>query len=346
MRICFLIGDYVPHQVLSIETLVEKYNVHALAYHVGRYVTGVPELRNFSTHQYKSQSKQDILEAIKSFQPDIIVTAGWFIPEYNWLSKQLRKNSSIPIVAMSDTPWYGTLKQKINALISPFHIKKMFTHIWVAGIRQYDYARKLGFANEQIIFNSLSANNLIFHQVDIEKKKTHYPKNFLYIGRYTEIKGLRNLLDAWSGVTDKKGWTFTLVGAGEMGAELRSDSCFIVKDYMSQDLLLAEMQDAGCFVLPSLHEPWALVLHEAAAAGLPILCTETCGAAPHFVIDDFNGFRVNNNDVVDLKHKIEMIINSTEDELLAFSYRSRKLSQSITPELQSASIMQLLYDKN
>lgn len=344
MKVCYLIGDYVPHQVLSIKTLIEKMDAKVLAFHVGRYVKETPkDFNNFSTYHFQSLPKEQILEKIMQFSTDIIVTSGWMIPEYNWICKKLKKNMDFPIVAMSDTPWYGTWKQKINSLISPFHTKKSFTHIWVAGIRQYDYARKLGFTNEQIIFNSLSADTGIFHQADIKSKTYNYPKNFLYIGRYTEVKGLRNLINAWTSIKEKKGWTFTLIGAGDMAEELRSNKNFIVKEYMSQEKILEEMKLSGCFVLPSLKEPWALVIHEATAAGLPILCTETCGAAPHFVINNYNGYRIQDNSIEDLKEKLERIIHMDKMVLLEYGERSRKLSQSINPEIQMASLLQLIY---
>lgn len=347
MRFVFLIIDYVPHQVLSIKNLINNFDAEVLAFHVGRFNSYIPAyLNNFTTQNYKSLSKQEKLKAIKTFNPDVVVTAGWMIPEYNWLCRKIKQTMNIPIVAMSDTPWYGTWRQRVNAILSPFYVKKMFTHIWVAGIRQYDYARKLGFSNQQIIFNSLSADTEVFEKVNIEAKTTCYPKIFLFIGRYTEIKGLRNLIKAWSAIKDKKGWKFTLIGAGEMKDELINSGQFIVKDYMPQELLLDEMQHSGCFVLPSLHEPWALVIHEAASAGLPILCTETCGAAPHFVINGYNGYRIKDNSVEDLKLKLEKIINTDKSDLLKYSYRSRELSISINPEIQTASLMQLVYENS
>lgn len=343
MKICFLVGDYVPYQVLLIKELTERNDVTILAFHVGRFVTETPKnLRNFSTQQYDSLSKNEILEKITMFTPDIMVTAGWMIPEYNWICRNLKKSTKTPIVAMSDTPWYNTLKQNINALISPFHVRKSFTHLWVAGIYQYDYARKLGFKNDEIIFNCLSADLNLFKSIDIQQKAASYPKNFLYIGRYTEVKGLVNLMEAWDAIEDKKGWTFTLVGSGNMKDQLIESGNFIVKDYMSQQLLLSEMQNSGCFVLPSLKEPWALVIHEAAAAGLPIICTKTCGAAPHFVIDNFNGFKVENDSVHDLKKAMQTIIEKTSQELTNFSCNSRKLSTSITPEKSIGQLLQIV----
>jgi len=42
------------------------------------------------------------------------------------------------------------------------------------------------------------------------------------------------------------------------------------------------LENSGCFILPSRYEPWALVIHEAACAGLPIICTNVCGTVDHF----------------------------------------------------------------
>jgi len=346
MRAIFLIIDYVPHQVISIRTLMEKENADVLAFHVGRYKKEIPELGSkFKTFQYKSISFLAMLDLIRNFNADVIITAGWMIPDYNRICKKLKKESNIPIIALSDTPWYGTFRQKVNAFLSPYYLKKMFSHLWVAGIRQYDYARKLGFTNKQIIFGSLTANNEIFRQVNIDMKNIKYPKNFLFLGSLIELKGLRNLTKAWQSIEDTKGWTFTLVGSGALKNELAQSKEFIIKDHLQQTDLIAEMQTAGCFVLPSLHEQWAIVLHEAAVAGLPIICTETCGAAPHFVINGYNGFKIADNSVQDLKLKLQAITEKTDEELLRMSFNSRKLGENLSPELHLANLLQVIDER-
>ena len=346
MNICFLIVDYVPHQISSIKTLIGTLNTNILAFHQGRLVKEVPiNLVGLTTIQAHTLSKNQMLEKIRIFDAHIIVTAGWMFPEYTWICRKIKKTRDIPIVAMSDTPWYGTWTQKINSYISRFYLKKAFTHLWVAGIRQYDYARKLGFESEKIIFNLLSADVANFSKISIEGKKLVYPKNFIYVGRYTEIKGLRNLIKAWSSIENKKGWIFTLIGAGDMKNELEQSNQFIVKNYMTQDEIVHEMNEAGCFVLPSLHEPWAVVLHEAAIAGLPIICTETCGAAPHFVINNYNGFKIKNNSIEDLQSKLEIIINTEDSKIIEYSMRSRRLSSAINLEIHEANLRQLINAK-
>lgn len=346
MKIVFLVGSYVPHQVLSIQAIIDNYDAKIHAISVSKNFTFIPpDTTNFSTNKLEDFTKEELLKKIVDIKPDMLVVAGWMVSEYVYVAKKIKSFLNIPVVAMSDTPWYGTFRQKINTIISPFHLKKAFTHLWVAGIYQYDYARKLGFENNQIIFNNLSGNTKLFNSISLNKKEINYPKNFIYIGRYTEIKGLRNLVQAWSEIEDKNGWTFTLVGDGILKEELMQNGNFIVKDYMGQDLLINEFENAGVFVLPSLREPWALVIHEAAAAGLPIICTKTCGAAPHFVIDGFNGYKVNNNSIKDLKQKLEKIMELDDSELISYSKNSRLLSDQITPDIAAASLMQLINEK-
>lgn len=340
MKVAYLMMDYVPHQLTSMNTLVEEYKVNILSYSISEKFKYIPEKKeNFQPILFKDQPKKQVYQDILKFNPSVLVVAGWMIKDYVWIAKQIKKNTKIKVVAMSDTPWYGTLKQKINAWISPLHLKKAFDFLWVAGFRQYDYARKLGFANNQIIFNSLSADNKLFHHVEIERKKTNYPKNFLYVGRFAPEKGLNILLEAWEKIQDKQGWTLTLIGDGPLKNEFIHREDISIKDYMAHDELLMEMQNAGCFVLPSLHEPWALVIHEAACAGLPIICTEVCGAAPHFVIDKFNGFQVNKGDSQDLANKIVLLMNHTDKELIEMSNKSRVLSNRISPDITVASLL-------
>ena len=340
MKIVYLVGSYVPHQLTSMNTLVEEYKVNILSYSISEKFKYIPDKKeNFQPILFKDQPKKQVYQDILKFNPSVLVVAGWMIKDYVWIAKQIKKNTKIKVVAMSDTPWYGTLKQKINAWLSPLHLKKAFDFLWVAGYRQYDYARKLGFANNQIIFNSLSADNKLFHHVDIERKKTNYPKNFLYVGRFAPEKGLNILLEAWEKIEDKQGWTLTLIGDGPLKNEFIHREDIKIKDYMAHDELLLEMQNAGCFVLPSLHEPWALVIHEAACAGLPIICTEVCGAAPHFVIDKFNGFQVNKGDSQDLANKIVLLMNHTDKELIEMSTKSRVLSNGISPDITVASLL-------
>lgn len=342
MKAVFLIIDYVPHQELTIRKLAEENNCEILAYHVARFNKSIPEIKNFKTSLYSDSTKESIFNSIVQFKPDIVIVAGWMIKEYVWIAKKLRSSIDVPVVSYSDTQWYGTIRQKINALISPFHVRKAFSHIWVAGLYQFEYARKLGFKKENIILNSLTADVDLFRKISLESKEKKYPKNFLYIGRFSPEKGLDILVSAWNDISNKKDWTLTLIGDGILKDKFLNKDSIIVKDYMNQKELLVEIENSGCFVLPSIVEPWALVLHEAAVSGLPIICTNICGAAPHFVIDNHNGFKVDPNNLSQMKAALESIISMDDKKLLEFSIVSRELGLHITPEISINSLKQLV----
>ena len=60
--------------------------------------------------------------------------------------------------------------------------------------------------------------------------------------------------------------------------------------------LAAEYAAADVFALLSLHEPWGVVVNEAAASGLPLILSDRVGAARDLLRDGENGFLVPSGD--------------------------------------------------
>lgn len=341
MKIVFLVINYMPHQLVSIKSMIRNHQAEVHAFNYKDAHTIPAGIDNLYTYELKNFSQTGFLNKLIEINPKLLVVAGWAVTDFVWVAKQIRGKLNIPVVSYSDTQWRNSWSQKINCLISPWHLKKAFTHLWVAGIYQYEYARKLGFTKNQIIYNSLSCDTDLFQQVSLEQKQNHYPKNFLFIGRFVPVKGLDLLINAWQQIPDKRGWTLTLIGDGPLKEEFRGINDVIIKDFMSQVGLIEEIRETGCFVLPSKFEPWALVIHEASASGLPIIATDECGASPHFVISNYNGFQVQAN-VESLKNALEQIIAMEPTQLYQLSENSRKLAANITPELGAAQLMSIL----
>jgi glycosyltransferase involved in cell wall biosynthesis len=341
VRAVFLVINYMPHQVVSMKAFIKYGHAEVHAFHFKENTEPPESNRNLKTYSLTQFSRIELLDKIKNINPEIMVVAGWAVSEFVWVAKKIKQELGIPVVTYSDTQWLGTWRQRINTLISPYHLKKAFSHAWVSGIYQFEYARRLGFNKRDIIYNALSCDVELFNKVSITAKREQYPKNILFIGRFVQVKGLDLLLEAWSRIKNKNGWTLTLVGDGPMKKSFINYNDIVIKDYMPQSMLINEMQNAGCFVLPSTFEPWALVIHEAAAAGMPLVVTDKCGAAPHFVIDGYNGYRVGAN-VNSLQKGLEKIINADTHTLLNFSERSKKLSNRITPEIGSAELLSVL----
>jgi glycosyltransferase involved in cell wall biosynthesis len=94
--------------------------------------------------------------------------------------------------------------------------------------------------------------------------------------------------------------------------------------------------------VPSRKEPWGLVLHEFSAAGLPIICSDECGAAPLFIVPNYNGYMFKALDIEDLVNQMLKIINMSDDQLVRMSQKSHFLGQRITPEISAASFMSII----
>jgi glycosyltransferase involved in cell wall biosynthesis len=63
---------------------------------------------------------------------------------------------------------------------------------------------------------------------------------------------------------------------------------------------------ADVLLLPSEHEPWGVVVAEAAAAGVAIVASDVVGAAPELVQDHRNGYRFLAGDGQSLVHALRL----------------------------------------
>ena len=307
------------------------------------------KLTPFKTHELEKVefipknifSQKQLCQLALDFQPQLVYVSDRTIRLYNQTAVILRKKLGIPVIMGCDTQWYGG-KQWFNVLTSWFRHKRYFSHILVAGMRQFEYAKKLGFSNNEILWPLNSGHTELFSQSPINYSKFRQPRNFLYAGRFAKVKGLDILLEAWSQLHEKNGATLTLVGSGPLKNSLKYPEDVIILDFMEQSKLADLAGKSSCFVLPSIYEPWALVIHEFAASGLPLIVTDVCGAAPHFVINNYNGFIVKSNSVESLKLSMQKIIELPDKDLYEFALRSRELSKSITPEMVAYAINSVL----
>ena len=283
---------------------------------------------------------------ISELNPNIIFVSGWMDKDYLKAIRIYKKNG-IPIVTGIDNIWSNSIKQKMASLLFPWIKNLFFTHAWVAGPYQYEFAKKIGFNSNNIIHNCYSADLNLFNSVfkeSIESKEKKYPHKFLFVGRLEEIKGVDMLINAWENINAKdeaKDWQLTLIGDGSLKGLISKFKNVEHINFLQPEELTVEIKKYGCFVLPSRNEPWGLVLHEFAAAGFPIICSKNCGAVPMFVINNFNGYTFTPNNIEDLENQMLKIINSSDEELLKKSLFSHTMGQRITPEISAANFLSL-----
>lgn len=305
-----------------------------------------PEIQNVTYYNRSNFSTVELKKFGKDLDCNLVYVSGWMDKGYIIVAQALKKKN-IPIVAGSDTQWKGSFKQKVGSLLFPLFLKKTFNYIWVAGPSQFEYAKRLGFKNNEIIFNTLSADTNLF-QLGAEYltlKKIKYPKNFLYVGNFRTIKGTDILIEAYRRYrSELEGdWGLICVGNGELDYLLADEVDITKFDFVDQERLLEISKEAGVFILPSRFDQWGLVVHEFAAAGLPLLLSDHVGASSTFLIEGFNGFNFRSKSIQHLSEMMSKISKTPANELLKMGMNSYNISQRITPDIVAASLISVLH---
>ncbi len=119
---------------------------------------------------------------------------------------------------------------------------------------------------------------------------------FLTVCRFASEKNLVRLIRAFARYREQcnplTAWDLVLCGDGPQAAEVQdaigrtgSESVIHRPGFLQADSLSRYYAHAAAFVLPSLSEPWGLVVNEAAASGLPLLVSTRAGCSATLVPD-------------------------------------------------------------
>ena len=224
-----------------------------------------------------------------------------------------------------------------------------------SGDAHADYAAALGMPREAIVTGASVVDNAAFAAgADAARRAperwAHLPglepgvaPFFLASSRFIERKNLPALVRAYLAYRQRAEaegrvpWRLVLLGDGEGRAELERlagppDRGVVLAGFQPAAVLPAYYGLAGAFVHPATVDQWALVVNEAAAAGLPLVVSDGTGAAPHLVDEGDNGFTFPPADVGALVRALGRAAALPASERAAFGARSRALVALLTPE--------------
>jgi glycosyltransferase involved in cell wall biosynthesis len=155
------------------------------------------------------------------------------------------------------------------------------------------------------------------------------PFHFLFVGVLEERKGLDTLMTA-ARILAAQGQKFKirLVGSGSWSpSENDTKSPWLsLAGFREGEALLAEYHAAGAFVLPTREDTYAVVVHEAASCGLPLLISTGAGACHVLVEDGVSGYAILPDDAETLASRMATILGDRRLKLtLAKGARSKAL---------------------
>lgn len=269
----------------------------------------------------------ELFGRLDEFSPDVIVFPGWHVPIYTRIAFKFHNRASR--IMVTDTQWRGTFKQIWGRVVFQLARWRFFDWALVPGERQLQFVKKLGFPLHKILLGSIPANIEVFAGKDPVYKNT---RQFLFVGRLVNEKGLNLLLVAYEKYREHVAnpWKLNVVGEGYIESRGMEGVTFLGP--LSPYEVSSAMRSSSAFVLPSVFEPWAVVIQEAALSGLPIIASDECGATPHYVHNGLNGFRIKTNSTDSILKSLIAMTELSDETLGKMSSYSLGLARNQTQE--------------
>jgi glycosyltransferase involved in cell wall biosynthesis len=320
------------HQVIAVTLYGTDLDFYKLPDGVERLALNIAGSSPTLLHSlwYKVYRLWVLRRAIQSTQPDAIVS---FIVQTNVITSLALTKTGYPIIATEHcdptTISYGFIWEKLRRLTYP-NIDRIVS-VSKGVDRYFDWLPK---AKRAVIYNPLAAVFLSSSRGESRSQALSRPfssngtkQSLVAMGRLTHQKGFDLLLQAMARLKDHHPeWTLTILGEGELRAELES---------LCESLGLCDrvhlpgvvhnpyevLVQADIFVMASRFEGFGNVLIEAMACGLAVISTD-CPSGPNEIISDgVNGILVPNNDVNALAAAMDRLM-SDEGERKCLSARA------------------------
>src|SRR5581483_9267192 len=183
-----------------------------------------------------------------------------------------------------------------------------------AYVKQIEASTKPVFIAPNAVDNQHFSESAEFARADASRTRAKFalpPRYFLFVGRLLKSKGVLELVEAYGSLSDKLRSELGLVFAGDgpSRTELESRSRLIspgtvhFAGFVHRDELAGYYALADCLVFPTHSDTWGLVVNEAMACGLPLICSKIAGCAADLV--KTNGLTTPPGDVQQLARAME-----------------------------------------
>jgi glycosyltransferase involved in cell wall biosynthesis len=298
---------------------------------LSRLAVGSGFRTRFDTYLYVPKR---LLRPLVKFAPDVVVAGGggiWSSPA-NIAALAARHRHGWGFV-----PWWGSFSRPHptlpRRLAEPWVRTFMRTSdAWlVYGSRQARDVVELGADRDRVVVAPITP--LLPEAPVRDRAPTAGMTRYLFVGRLIERKGLDVLLDAFSRVD---GGELLIAGDGPLRpmveAAAARDPRIRLIGHVEGEALATAYRDADVLVVPSLYEPWGLVVHEGLAYGLPVIATDQVGAAEDLIERDVNGYVPTAGSADELRDAMSVIARWTPERYEEGSRRSAERLASFSVE--------------
>jgi glycosyltransferase involved in cell wall biosynthesis len=323
---------------------------------------------NLEEHQYDYELIQDgvvegvsnfkkikkTISVINNFKPDVVNFTGYHELATIFILL-FCKLKGIKTILSNESTILDQKREKIKESIKSLIIRQ-FDGFFNFGSLSKQYMISLGASEDKMLVNKNCVDNQKIRSnfetalPKREETKVHLglaSKNFIFVGRLIQAKNLDKLLDAFHqiGHPEKENWGLILLGEGILKEELiykveheKIDNVKFIAgqtwEKVPEILALADV-----FVLPSVIEPWGLVINEAMVCGKPILVSNQCGCVSDLLVDETNGYLLNPHNVNDIADKMTKVMSMSTLALEKMGEKSLEIIKNYTPELVASEML-------
>jgi glycosyltransferase involved in cell wall biosynthesis len=262
---------------------------------------GIPGTRRLLRHDYPVTP--GIVRALRRSNPDVVVVSGW-----STFASQAAiawcRGRGVPYVLHVEShdldprpQWRRVVK---DAVATP--AIRGAASVLAVGSAARDSVLARGAKNVGVFANTIDVERWIERAGSLPRPE-HDGTLVLSVGRDVPEKG------------------FDVLEAAARAAGVQAET---ITGGLAEDELARRYVEADVFALLSRHEPWGVVVNEAAASGLPLVLSDRVGAAADLLRDGENGFLVPAEDVGAAAHALRQLGEDT-DLRRRMGARSREL---------------------
>jgi len=292
--------------------------------------------------------------ALRKAAPDFIVCGGYNYLA-SWQSMRWARRNRVPFSLWAES----TMKDFRNDYTLTEFLKRTFLRrcdaFVVPGKSSAEYLRSYSVPEKTIHIAPNAVDTQFFAQraevirqdAAVHREALHLPSRFfLFAGRLVTEKGVFDLLQAYGALPPKvrKDMGLVFVGDGLASSALRERAAATnpgsieLPGFAQREHLAAYYALADVFVFPTHTDPWGLVVNEAMACGLPIVCSNAAGCVSDLVESGWNGHVFSAGDVGQLACAMNELARDTELRSL-MGQHSRERIEQYSPEACAAGIV-------
>ncbi|NDC82817.1 glycosyltransferase family 1 protein [bacterium] len=262
--------------------------------------------------------------------PEYVYLPYWFGLFWSLFNKKL-------LIFFSESTAIDNPKKWIKEWIKRQMVSRCHWGI-AQGSRSAAYMATLGMNPSNITIKGYSTNNQMYatgaDAASVDKASIKLGLGLLeivilYVGRLAPEKNIPRLLTAFKTIaTENLAVSLLIVGNGPLESELHNQ---VMTENIPRVVFHPFVQStdvpkfygiADIFILPSLREPWGLVVNEAMSAGVPVVVSNRAGSAADLISPD-TGIIIDPMDTDEISRSLKFLIDSPS-ERLRLSENARK----------------------